>query len=350
MRLHALLQSHFRLQQPDWTSDASHGMSCDDVNCTRKHPAPPNTGGSGGVGGSGGRAAAAAPPPTVAAVSAGPASTTAAAAQATATGPAAPGLAAELRALALDLSLEAQGIASLLPPSSSISSLGALSADLAASAARLAQAAVAASSLAKAVLATAAPTAGASKPGPPSSISSVAAALPPPPMAAAVGAPALLGQPLLRSRGFAWVAGASRRDHCCEWSQAGGVVTFGTGGPWYCVLPRYVLGGGASRLALRGALVLRTVYVRAGGTLSCWARGGALVLRTAEVNCGSCVCPAVGLVLTERSSTPLGGLGQLACTRAYTQSPSLKLRPDFPDSQLDPSELSSSAAQGGVAQ
>eukprot|EP00798_Chlamydomonas_sp_ICE-L_P032715 gene32715-3600_t len=41
---------------------------------------------------------------------------------------------------------------------------------------------------------------------------------------------------LLRSKGFAWLAG--RDDHCAEWSQAGSLLRFGTGGPWYCVLPR----------------------------------------------------------------------------------------------------------------
>ena len=44
---------------------------------------------------------------------------------------------------------------------------------------------------------------------------------------------------LLRSQGYAWVAGLDRSDHCCEWRQSGTVMTFGTGGPWYCVLPRY---------------------------------------------------------------------------------------------------------------
>jgi hypothetical protein len=48
---------------------------------------------------------------------------------------------------------------------------------------------------------------------------------------------AAFGQ-LLRSKGFVWVAGPSRRDHCAEWSQAGNVLRFGTGGPWYCVQPR----------------------------------------------------------------------------------------------------------------
>jgi hypothetical protein len=43
---------------------------------------------------------------------------------------------------------------------------------------------------------------------------------------------------LLRSKGFVWVAG--RDDHCAEWSSAGGLVRFGTGGPWFCVLPRWV--------------------------------------------------------------------------------------------------------------
>jgi G3E family GTPase len=46
---------------------------------------------------------------------------------------------------------------------------------------------------------------------------------------------------LLRSKGFVWVAG--RDDHCAEWSSAGGLLRFGTGGPWYAVLPRWVGGG-----------------------------------------------------------------------------------------------------------
>ena len=198
-RLHAFLESHFTLQQPDWSSDASHGVCCDDINCTRVHPAPSTAGG---------RAAAAA---------------------------AAPGS---------------------------------------------------------------------------SSISSIAAALLPTPTTAAVGAPLpLLGQPLLRSRGFAWVAGTSRRDHCCEWSQAGVVITFGTGGPWYCVLPRYVPGG-IIILGTGGTLVLRTAEERAGWGVVTFCTEGNLVQRTAEVRRATYVCPAVGLVLTERSlvwsSAPLG--------------------------------------------
>ena len=356
-RLHAFLRSHFTLQQPDWSSDASHGISCDDVNCTRKHPAPPTTGG---------RAAAAvlAPLPTGAAVfPAGPASTTVPAAQAAgrtgdaalASHDAAPGIgaSAELRGLALDLSREAQGIALLLPPSSSsIASLGASSADLAASAARLAQAAAAASSLAKAVLATVAATsAGASKPGTISS-SSVAAALAP--TTAEVGAPALLGQPLLRSRGFAWVAGAGREDHCCEWSQAGGVITLGTGGPWYCVLPRYVPGGGVNTLGTGGPwYCVLPRYVPGGGVITLGTGGPWYCVLPRYVI--AVVRPAVGLVLTERSllwsPAPLGGLGQSACVYAQSLSPEITHREIFLiRSLLKPYGLSSSASQGGVAQ
>ncbi|KAF8071330.1 yciC [Scenedesmus sp. PABB004] len=40
---------------------------------------------------------------------------------------------------------------------------------------------------------------------------------------------------LLRSKGFAWLA--SRGDHIGEWSQAGSLLSFSTGGPWFCVLP-----------------------------------------------------------------------------------------------------------------
>lgn len=40
---------------------------------------------------------------------------------------------------------------------------------------------------------------------------------------------------LLRAKGFAWVA--SRPDLCGEWSQAGGVLRFTVGGPWYAALP-----------------------------------------------------------------------------------------------------------------
>lgn len=40
---------------------------------------------------------------------------------------------------------------------------------------------------------------------------------------------------LLRSKGFVWVA--TRRDLCGEWSQAGGVLRFTVGGPWYAALP-----------------------------------------------------------------------------------------------------------------
>lgn len=40
---------------------------------------------------------------------------------------------------------------------------------------------------------------------------------------------------VLRAKGFAWVA--SRPDLCGEWSQAGGVLRFTVGGPWYAALP-----------------------------------------------------------------------------------------------------------------
>ncbi|KAL4436621.1 hypothetical protein ABPG75_003760 [Micractinium tetrahymenae] len=41
---------------------------------------------------------------------------------------------------------------------------------------------------------------------------------------------------LLRSKGFIWLA--TRPDLCGEWSQAGGVMRLGVGGPWYAALPR----------------------------------------------------------------------------------------------------------------
>jgi G3E family GTPase len=40
---------------------------------------------------------------------------------------------------------------------------------------------------------------------------------------------------VLRAKGFAWLA--SRPDLCGEWSQAGGVLRFTVGGPWYAALP-----------------------------------------------------------------------------------------------------------------
>jgi len=48
---------------------------------------------------------------------------------------------------------------------------------------------------------------------------------------------AAFGQ-ILRSKGFAWVAGALRTEHCAEWSSAGGLMRLGTGGPWFAGLPR----------------------------------------------------------------------------------------------------------------
>ena len=40
---------------------------------------------------------------------------------------------------------------------------------------------------------------------------------------------------LCRSKGFIWLA--TRPDLCGEWSQAGGIVRLGVGGPWYAALP-----------------------------------------------------------------------------------------------------------------
>ena len=36
-------------------------------------------------------------------------------------------------------------------------------------------------------------------------------------------------------QGFVWLAG--RGDLCGEWSQAGGILRLGVGGPWYAALP-----------------------------------------------------------------------------------------------------------------
>jgi hypothetical protein len=36
-------------------------------------------------------------------------------------------------------------------------------------------------------------------------------------------------------QGFIWIAG--REDLCGEWSQAGGILRLGVGGPWYAALP-----------------------------------------------------------------------------------------------------------------
>jgi G3E family GTPase len=52
---------------------------------------------------------------------------------------------------------------------------------------------------------------------------------------------------LMRSKGFAWIAG--RDDHCAEWSQAGRVLRLGTGGPWFDVLPRSAWPTEAERVA-----------------------------------------------------------------------------------------------------
>jgi G3E family GTPase len=52
---------------------------------------------------------------------------------------------------------------------------------------------------------------------------------------------------VMRSKGFAWIAG--RDDHCAEWSQAGRVLRLGTGGPWFDVLPRAAWPTEAERVA-----------------------------------------------------------------------------------------------------
>ncbi|MEW5311596.1 MAG: hypothetical protein WDW38_003296 [Sanguina aurantia] len=127
-----------------------------------------------------------------------------------------------------------------LAPASILASLAAVSASAAAAAAAVASAvalAAAAAAAAPAVPAAAAAAgvaAGAAAPG--------AAALPLPAQhtsgkASEVSAnrlAAFQGQ-MLRSKGFAWVAG--RGDHCAEWGSAGNLIRFGTGGPWFCVLP-----------------------------------------------------------------------------------------------------------------
>ncbi|EFJ42055.1 hypothetical protein VOLCADRAFT_97965 [Volvox carteri f. nagariensis] len=80
--------------------------------------------------------------------------------------------------------------------------------------------------------------------GTPPAAAATAAAADPAAAAAAKGAAAAakgaartaaFGQ-VLRSKGFAWLAG--RDDHVGEWSSAGNLMRFGTGGPWYDVLPR----------------------------------------------------------------------------------------------------------------
>jgi hypothetical protein len=42
---------------------------------------------------------------------------------------------------------------------------------------------------------------------------------------------------LLRSKGFFWLAGPTRTDHCGDWSLAGDVLQLDSGGPWIAVLP-----------------------------------------------------------------------------------------------------------------
>lgn len=42
---------------------------------------------------------------------------------------------------------------------------------------------------------------------------------------------------ILRSKGFVWLAGAQRNDHCAQWSSAGEVLQVNTGGPWFGALP-----------------------------------------------------------------------------------------------------------------
>lgn len=41
---------------------------------------------------------------------------------------------------------------------------------------------------------------------------------------------------LLRSKGFSWLA--TRPYQIGEWSQAGGMLTLGGGGPWFCTVER----------------------------------------------------------------------------------------------------------------
>jgi G3E family GTPase len=42
---------------------------------------------------------------------------------------------------------------------------------------------------------------------------------------------------IVRSKGFAWLAGPARHDHCATWSSAGSVMQLHTGGPWFGALP-----------------------------------------------------------------------------------------------------------------
>ncbi len=77
---------------------------------------------------------------------------------------------------------------------------------------------------------------------------------------------------VLRSKGFVWLAGPTRHDHVGEWSSAGNLLRFGTGGPWYAVLPRcaWVKRPGPCGLSgMRVACLLRVPDIA--GVVGTWA-------------------------------------------------------------------------------
>ena len=231
-RLHEFFERNFELQQPDWSDDGHNMVACDDINCTRKHavsrptfpPQPPQRGEQGTLPSCslnpGLDPSAASPLPTA-------------------------GSREELINSATALVEKARAAIQILGMTPSVtSSATGMDAALLAAVASLRDASSSTTSVAASFLSEGFPgeVGSAYNPG---SLTAASSAVVRPTSRQATGP--LSGERcgvferemrLLRSRGYAWLAGPDRSDHCCEWRQSGPVVTFGTGGPWYCALPR----------------------------------------------------------------------------------------------------------------
>lgn len=256
VRLYQFFQSHFELQQPDWTDNGHEMVLCDDINCTRKHASRPTLQQQQQQ--RLGREDQPTAAPSLSASSPG-------ASLAPSYSPKDPSVIEELSSSTATLIEKAQAFIRTLQmhrdrgsvtPEVAPTTTGSTSstdAELMASVASLEGAASSAAALAASFLSLKrnVPNSGDIMPSA-STSTSVQTSLQRQyskqpsgggmaPVTVTKGVAPQWGNKmrLLRSRGYAWVAGSDRSDHCCEWRQSGTLMTFGTGGPWYCVLPRY---------------------------------------------------------------------------------------------------------------
>ncbi|BDA42376.1 probable metal chaperone YciC at N-terminal half [Coccomyxa sp. Obi] len=157
---------------------------------------------------------------------------------------------------------------------------------------------------------------------------------------------------ILRSKGFIWVAG--RDDLCGEWSQAGGILRLGVGGPWYAALPDEAW----PQEEQARADIMKDFEEGVGD------RRQELVFIGIDMH-RETLCSALDACLLTDTEMPQQAQGQLPCTDPFAEWPSLEQILDAGDEEADdvstdesassasgdeeePAQPSTSAAQGSA--